>query len=236
MSLVNINQPSINIYRSNSFPQPPSRGPPPSSYAISIPTSHYHSSIRDPSTQKPPFTITQIYQTYHPTSPPQPLSRTCRTEVLMQKRRETKLKQIRDPSHLFKMSDFPLLLFLIQFRFSPSHPLPFFSSVFAPLPDRLNKESVETFVDCSVCLFFVNLWLGKMLPSDETATCESNQTRDRRYGDVFLNESIRFSMYIEIFGLTEHWHLYPPPHTPYFHNIPLTQNPYLLPRNHTANI
>ena len=66
---------------------------------------------------------------------------------------QNEIGQIGDLSHLFKVSDFSLLSFLIHSRFSLFHSLLSFSFLsLLHLLGRLNRRNVDV-VECSVCPF-----------------------------------------------------------------------------------
>ena len=107
--------------------------------------------------------------------------------------------KIRGPSHLFKMSGFPLLPFLIHFRFSPAHSLPvfFLSCLIARSPRQGG---------CRRCwLLSLPLFVACCSEGASPGGCSvrPGQTLGRRYGGVF-GENTRFFVYIDILGVTGH--------------------------------
>ena len=92
--------------------------------------------------------------------------------------------QSTDSSHLFKVPDFPFLLFLIHFRFSSAHPLPVFLFFRFCLRARSHRPGeVVGVVSCSACLFRCLLLGGFVVRRLQRATESNTRSKDM---EVFL--------------------------------------------------
>ena len=112
----------------------------------------------------------------------------------MQGRRETRLGQAGIPAtYLRKMPGFSLLPFVIHFRFSLS-PSVYFSSLSAPLPDRIDSEKCRRCWLLSLLLFWP---VARTVPRQAAAACDRANTRSKNM-EVFLVKTSGFLCILDI--------------------------------------